>query len=53
LVADTELRVRLGAAATATIADRFSDWTVALGGIHDILSDPEGWVGPVAGADFP
>jgi len=53
LVADTELRVRLGAAATATIADRFSDWTVALGGIHGILSDPEGWVGPVAGADFP
>lgn len=53
LVADPMLRVRLGAAATSTIADRFSDWTLALGGIHDILSDPEGWVGPVAGAEFP
>ncbi len=53
LVADPGLRFRLGAAAVDTIADRFADWTTALAGVHDILSDPEGWVGPVAGAEFP
>ena len=52
LVADTELRVGLGAAASATIADRFSSWPDALAGVHDILCDPEGWVGPVRNAEF-
>jgi GT2 family glycosyltransferase len=52
LVADPQKRVRLGESAAVTIAERFSDWGSALAGIHDILADPEGWVGPVAGAEF-
>ena len=47
LVVDGALRDRLGAAAEATIAKRFADWGTALAGVHDILADPEGWVGPV------
>ena len=47
LVLDGELRERLGSAAEATIAERFSDWDRALSGVYDILADPDGWIGPV------
>ncbi len=52
LVADPERRVAMGAAASRTIAERFSSWPAALDGVYDILADPQGWVGPAAGADF-
>ena len=42
LVADPELRVRLGAGAEKTIAERHSSWDIALSGIYELLSDPEG-----------
>jgi GT2 family glycosyltransferase/glycosyltransferase involved in cell wall biosynthesis len=42
LALDPELRDRLGAAAEATIADRFSNWDAAFAPVHGILSDPEG-----------
>jgi GT2 family glycosyltransferase/glycosyltransferase involved in cell wall biosynthesis len=41
LVAEPDLRERLGRGAEATIAARFSDWTAAFAPVHDILSDPE------------
>ncbi|HVN52662.1 MAG TPA: glycosyltransferase, partial [Acidimicrobiales bacterium] len=41
LVADSALRVRLGAGALETIAARHSSWDVALAGIYDLLSDPD------------
>ena len=44
LVDDAALRERLGTAAEATIAERFSDWEAAFADVHDILSDPaSGW----------
>lgn len=45
LVGDAAERERLGAAAEATIAERFADWDAAFAGVHDILSDPDGLAG--------
>jgi glycosyltransferase involved in cell wall biosynthesis len=53
LVADPAKRVAMGAAASRTIADRFSSWSDSLDGVYDILADPEGWTGPARGAQFP
>lgn len=52
LVADPARRVAMGAAASGTIADRFSSWPATLDGIHAILADPQAWVGPAPGAEF-
>jgi GT2 family glycosyltransferase/glycosyltransferase involved in cell wall biosynthesis len=53
LVADPAARVSMGAAASRTIAERFSSWTDTLDGVYDILADPQGWKGPAPGAEFP
>jgi O-antigen biosynthesis protein len=53
LVADPELRARMGAQAEQTIAERFASWPQAFAGIPEILADPEGWVGPAVGAELP
>lgn len=42
LVGDPAERECLGAAAEATIAARFGSWQRALGGVYDVLADPEG-----------
>jgi GT2 family glycosyltransferase/glycosyltransferase involved in cell wall biosynthesis len=52
LVADPTRRVAMGAAASRTIAERFSSWPATLDGIYEILADPQGWVGPAPGAEF-
>lgn len=53
LVADPAKRVAMGAAASRTIAERFSSWSDTLDGVYEILADPEGWTGPARGATFP
>jgi GT2 family glycosyltransferase/glycosyltransferase involved in cell wall biosynthesis len=45
LATDVELRERLGSAAEATIADRFSRWSTSFAGVYDILCDPAGGAG--------
>jgi len=50
LVGDATLRTRMGAAALSTIADHFSNWEQAFGGVYEILADPDSWTGPTATA---
>lgn len=52
LVADPARRVAMGAAASRTIADRFSSWSESLDGVYEILADPQAWTGPARGATF-
>jgi GT2 family glycosyltransferase/glycosyltransferase involved in cell wall biosynthesis len=40
LVVDQDLRVRLGAAAETTIAERFARWDDAFAGVYGVLADP-------------
>jgi glycosyltransferase involved in cell wall biosynthesis len=53
LVADPARRVAMSAAASRTIAERFSSWSDTLDGVYDILADPQGWTGPARGSEFP